>query len=220
MRPFLYLFGGFVVVGAWLQVAFNKYALLLFVNGHYTSFLDSVMPWWTDFGLGGTHVFLIFLLFGYAWFRRDRFTAVRWGWLSLLSFALPSLLSQLLKHTIFDNVLRPSNDMVGGTLHFVPGVEMYGYNSFPSGHTITAFSIALTLVYLFVQPAARRGAVATWAWSPLLFLWACSVGYSRMYLGEHFFADVYGGAIIGVLATGFALWLGERTLPYKPRASR
>ena len=211
MRPFLFLFGCFVLVGAGLQVSHSKYELLLAVNGRHTPFLDSVMPWWTDFGLGWTHVAVILLLFAFAWFRRDRFTAVRWGWLGLLGFALPSLLSQLLKHTFFDNVLRPSNDMIGGSLHFVPGVEIYGYNSFPSGHSITAFSIALTLIYLF----ARRP-----LWQVLLFLWACSVGYSRMYLAEHFFADVYGGAIIGVVATALALWIGEKTLPYKPRASR
>ena len=35
----------------------------------------------------------------------------------------------------------------------------------------------------------------------LFFVMALMVGYSRMYLGQHFFADVYGGAIIGTFLT-------------------
>lgn len=208
--PFLLLFVLFSFSGAWLLATHSAADLVLFVNGHYTAFLDAVMPWWTDFGDGGTHIAIIVLLIVYAW--RTRRGPARWGWLGFLGFALPSLTSQVLKESFFNHVPRPVTYFTDtpSVLHHVAGVELWTYNSFPSGHTITAFSIALTLIYLF-QP--RR----VWAWTLVLFAWALSVGYSRMYLAEHFFRDVYGGAIIGTVMTYASLWIGERTLPRRWR---
>jgi len=57
--------------------------------------------------------------------------------------------------------------------------------SFPSGHTMTAFSIALVVSYFY--PSLE---------GPLYFL-AISIGVSRIVLGMHFLSDVLAGAIIG-----------------------
>jgi undecaprenyl-diphosphatase len=63
--------------------------------------------------------------------------------------------------------------------------------SFPSGHTITAFAVALSLGHFY--PGLRLG---------LLFC-AASVALSRILLGMHFLSDVIAGAAIGaVLAFG------------------
>jgi undecaprenyl-diphosphatase len=57
--------------------------------------------------------------------------------------------------------------------------------SFPSGHTMTAFSIALVVSYFY--PALE--------W-PLYFL-ALSIAVSRVVLGMHFLSDVLAGAVLG-----------------------
>jgi undecaprenyl-diphosphatase len=57
--------------------------------------------------------------------------------------------------------------------------------SFPSGHSITAFAVAVSLGLFF--PAA---------WPPLLFI-ATSVAASRVLLGMHFLSDVLAGALLG-----------------------
>ncbi len=57
--------------------------------------------------------------------------------------------------------------------------------SFPSGHTITAFSVAVSLSMFY--PTLAVG---------LLFC-ALSVGASRILLGMHFLSDVLAGALIG-----------------------
>jgi undecaprenyl-diphosphatase len=57
--------------------------------------------------------------------------------------------------------------------------------SFPSGHVMTAFSIAL--VVSFFYPALE--------W-PMYFL-AVSIGLSRVVLGMHFLSDVLAGAVLG-----------------------
>jgi undecaprenyl-diphosphatase len=57
--------------------------------------------------------------------------------------------------------------------------------SFPSGHTITAFAMAVSLAEFY--PAALPG----------LFFIAASVAASRVVLGMHFLSDVLAGAAIG-----------------------
>ncbi|MGB9432163.1 MAG: phosphatase PAP2 family protein [Candidatus Acidiferrum sp.] len=57
--------------------------------------------------------------------------------------------------------------------------------SFPSGHTMTAFSIALVVSYFY--PGLE---------GPLYFL-AGSIGLSRIVLGMHFLSDVLAGAVLG-----------------------
>jgi undecaprenyl-diphosphatase len=59
--------------------------------------------------------------------------------------------------------------------------------SFPSGHTITAFSVTVALAQFY--PALLIG---------LLFC-AVSVAASRIVLGMHFLSDVLAGAAIGAL---------------------
>jgi len=59
--------------------------------------------------------------------------------------------------------------------------------SFPSGHTITAFSVAISLSVFY--PAMMIG---------LLFC-ALSVALSRILLGMHFLSDVLAGAAIGAV---------------------
>jgi len=60
--------------------------------------------------------------------------------------------------------------------------------SFPSGHTMTAFAVCVSLSLSF--PALSVG----------LFFCALSVAISRILLGMHFLSDVLVGALIG---TGF-----------------
>jgi len=57
--------------------------------------------------------------------------------------------------------------------------------SFPSGHTITAFSVAIPLISFY--PSLMAG---------LLFC-AVSIALSRVLLGMHFLSDVIAGALIG-----------------------
>jgi undecaprenyl-diphosphatase len=58
--------------------------------------------------------------------------------------------------------------------------------SFPSGHTMTAFSVALVVSYFYPSLEA-----------PLYFL-AISIAVSRIVLGMHFLSDVLAGVVLGV----------------------
>jgi membrane-associated phospholipid phosphatase len=63
-----------------------------------------------------------------------------------------------------------------------------GGTSFPSGHASTTFSTATALSMAYSK----------WYVIVPAFLWAGSVSYSRMYLGEHYPTDVVAGATLGV----------------------
>jgi len=67
--------------------------------------------------------------------------------------------------------------------------------SFPSGHTSASFSTATALSHAYPK----------WYVIAPSFIWAGSVGYSRMYLGVHNPSDVAAGAILGA---GTALGMG------------
>lgn len=62
-----------------------------------------------------------------------------------------------------------------------------GSPSFPSGHTSDAFATATSLSLAFPK----------WYIVAPSFVWAGSVGYSRMDLGVHYPSDVLAGAAIG-----------------------
>jgi membrane-associated phospholipid phosphatase len=64
----------------------------------------------------------------------------------------------------------------------------YNLNSFPSGHTVTAFSLAAAVSILF----PRTGIVA--------FIIAISIGMTRIILTSHYLSDVIAGAGIGILS--------------------
>lgn len=74
----------------------------------------------------------------------------------------------------------------------ISAVYYPGQTSFPSGHTSSAFTTATALSQVYHK----------WYIIAPAYLWAGSVGYSRMYLGVHYPSDVATGAIIG---TGSAL---------------
>ena len=85
---------------------------------------------------------------------------------------------------------------LGETVYEVPGLDVHMKGSFPSGHTASIFALAIFLVI-----------VLHYRWySWLILLFAFIVGYSRIYLSQHFPVDVWAGAMIGSLS-GIVIYL-------------
>lgn len=107
-------------------------------------------------------------------------------WLALPSALIATLLSRGLK-LAFD-ALRPGAVLPAGSFHLVG--PLYSTHSFPSGHTVTAFTTAATFAW-FLPRAWMR-------WSA--FALALLVGISRVGVGAHWPLDVVAGMATGTLS--------------------
>jgi undecaprenyl-diphosphatase len=105
------------------------------------------------------------------------------GW--LLAFVGGFLLNSVLKSAIH----RPRPHATAG---------LYQTWSFPSGHAMVSLIAYGMLTYLLIilRPSSRRARLAIVGFAALLVL---AIGFSRLYLGAHYFSDVVGGYAAGML---------------------
>lgn len=92
-----------------------------------------------------------------------------------------------------------------------------GY-SFPSGHSATAMVLYGLLAYWLIRnqrSVKRRLGIGVAAVCLILM-----VGFSRIYLGEHYLSDVLGGYLLGLswLIVGIGLTEWQRTIPLTQQA--
>jgi undecaprenyl-diphosphatase len=111
------------------------------------------------------------------------------------SLAINTAITQGLKYTV--NRERPYTQYPSV---ITPYDNSQTNQSFPSGHTSTAFALATTLSLQNKQ------------WHIIIpaYAWATSVGYSRLYLGEHYPTDVLAGAFIGAGSAWLSHWLTQK----------
>ncbi len=199
-RWFFGLYFLFLITGGIWQIFWSPTAIFSLINGSYSTFSDAFFQYFTNVGDGAFFVLVI----GALLFFEYRFVLIGIG-----SFALSSLLAQGLKRWVFADALRPKAIFEGSsyTPHWVMGVDIHSAHSFPSGHATTAFAIFCLLTLLAKD---KR-------WGICWFVAALLAGYSRIYLGQHFFADTYFGSIIGVSSTVFMYFLLEHFFSRNPK---
>lgn len=160
--------------------------LLLIVNGAHSPFFDSVMwcisgRWiWVPF-----YAVLAYLLFRRMSWKRASICLVTIG---LIILAADQTCATLIRPEI--GRLRPANlnNPLSSFVHVVNGYRGGRYG-FPSCHAANTFALAV-----FMSLVIRH----KW-FTVMMFSWAFVVSYSRMYLGVHYFGDLFCGATIGSL---------------------
>ena len=127
------------------------------------------------------------------------------GVLASSAMILSALTTQLFKHII--NAPRPitwfGQHFPDLQLPLTEGVCMNQWYSFPSGHTTSFFALAFVLCILLTRhPRTPRCPRTTSAIIQILLFALAALGaYSRIYLSQHFAADVFAGVLVGTLIT-------------------
>ena len=105
-------------------------------------------------------------------------------WFITIDLVGVTLVNQVIKHIIRrprPNVLRL--------------VEESGY-SFPSGHSMVSMAFYGIIIYLVYKNVTNK--YLKWTLITLLSLLILSIGFSRIYVGVHYFTDVAGGFLLGL----------------------
>ena len=193
-RSFIIPFLVLIIICFVIQLANSKTELFLRTNIYHNEFFDQFFKLSTMIGDGLTTVLVVIGML---------FIKYRYSVLTLLAYAYTSVIVQVLKR-IF-NSPRPSKFFEGlDPIRTIEGYPLYEWNSFPSGHSTSAFTLAVVLTYLL--PYKNRH----WIIIPIAVITA----FSRVYLAQHFFLDVVAGAILGVVLTFQLIWWLENTKWY------
>jgi membrane-associated phospholipid phosphatase len=196
-----------------------------------TPFLDRLMPHITDLGLG--HVQALAMLAvaavlacrsgsdGRGW-RRPTRAALGAQFRGLGPMLLATLLAGIIApaakvalsvvsprmrpvwfYTLQHRQGRHLETRLGG----VPGRRPLRANGFPSGHTATSFAVGAVAVLV---SGRRRLARTTGA----ALVAASLIGFSRVYMADHWPLDVLGGAVVGLLCGLAAMAVARRGDPF------
>lgn len=180
----------FVLILAMVGLQGNDH-IFLEINRFHSSIADFLFMDLTDLGNGAMAFVLVLVLLWVSY--RESLTF-------LFVTLILTVLVDLLKKVIFPGFIRPVLYFGSSSLHLIPGYNPPLLHTFPSGHTVTAFSACLFLSFLISKKI----------WKIVLFLIALFIGYSRIYVSAHFPFDVVSGAFIAVVVTTLGYYLSRQ----------
>ena len=168
---------GLIAIFLLLHGKENSFLIINLMNSPYFDYFFQYFTYLGD-GIIWIPVFLYAILF-----RKNFLVAI------LAGLLICTVLTHFCKRVIFADELRPVGVLVD-KIRTIPGLRINRYHSFPSGHTSTAFTLALLLAFVIKRTF----------WSIFFPVVAFFVGYSRVYLAQHFVTDVCAGLVVGVIS--------------------
>jgi len=175
-----------------LLLTYNKAELHLISNRLNSPFFDQFFRYATWLGDGIMVAIVIIVLL---------FVRFRYAIGFLIGTLITSSIVHLFKKVLLTDMYRPSKyfELYEETkLHLIEGVNLHSLQSFPSGHSATAFSIFFFFALIVKKPVIKL----------LMFLLALTVAYSRVYISQHFLIDITVGSIIAVTIIFFTfIWV-------------
>ncbi len=182
--------GLFFITGLFYCILTEKTDLVILLAQKRTPLLNELFLLLTR--LGEEHIFISLILILVFFSYRKALTLTIAGLSTIVfSYLAKIVFSQPRPYTVLEKLgkLDKLGEITGYHFHDA-------FNSFPSGHTFSAFTL-FTLLALFSGSG----------WLQLLYLMAAvAAGFSRIYLGQHFACDVVFGAFLGIL-TGLLSYL-------------
>ena len=164
-----------------LLLSFSKPELHILSNKANSLFFDYFFKYITNLGDGVMIAILAVALL---------FVKYRYSVIFLSGSLITAAIINIFKEILLDDILRPLRYFeIYETykLHIIEGLNIHLIDGFPSGHTGTAFNVFLMLALI----SPRKWLKLFW------FFVATVVGYSRVYISQHFLIDITFGSIIG-----------------------
>ncbi|NJB34964.1 phosphatase PAP2 family protein [Croceivirga sp. JEA036] len=167
----------------------NKIELMQEINQRRTIFLDALFLKASSLGNAITVLLVLPILLRFR---------LKWLAIFIIGFLIQAFIVILCKKGLFHGELRPllffRRSGLMHTVDLIPGLKVRHVNTFPSGHTATIFYLVSFFAIL------ARNKVASW----VLVVVGLFVGFSRIYLFQHWYADVYVGMFFGILSSVLA----------------
>lgn len=168
------------------------HSITIAVNGANSPMLDEIM-WMISGKL--TWIPLIILLLYFVYKKSGKSGIIYCS----IGLGMCILVADLSSVHLFKNVFerfRPSHNLLlSDQLHYHQydngGFYKGGQFGFVSSHMANFVSMG-TFIYLFAKGKFK------FIWAPIVFVCVLT-GYSRIYLGVHYFSDVICGGILGIL---------------------
>jgi membrane-associated phospholipid phosphatase len=185
-RSFFIVFLLWLIIGALFQVFYSPTEIMFWINEHHSNALDVLFKYATRLGEDFIWLGLLSALAFEKYVKGvEKSKEIKW---LIVVWLVKVFVSVSLKN-IF-NLPRPMEvyQHTGRAIHLVEGVTMYHWQSFPSGHTMTAFALACFVAIVLNRPK----------WGVFCLFIAIFVGFSRMYLFQHFPRDVFAGSVLGL----------------------
>jgi membrane-associated phospholipid phosphatase len=177
--PLFWLISALFLLAGGIQLLFFQPEMAtVFANSHHTPWLDWFFKYYTQIAEWPVIVLALVLAL-----LKHPIT----GFWAGITYGIEALLINGLK--LWFREPRPRVQLGIENMHQIDGVAILSGLSFPSGHTAAAF-IGFGLIS-FMHPSKWIQVFAA--------LGAILVGYSRMYLGQHYLRDVLGGEAIALL---------------------
>lgn len=188
--PFFYVLWLLVLIlSACCLYFFDAHQIQIYINSRHHSSLDFLFFYASFLGEG----IILSLVLLFALFQsKSHFFSLLTGWGSAVLF------TQLMKNTLFKSYARPGKVFQDfPDWHWVEGITNHHFGSFPSGHTTDIFAL-MTLMALWTRNKL---------WASLCFIVALCIGFSRIYLSQHFLPDVMVGSVVGVCFASLAVYI-------------
>jgi membrane-associated phospholipid phosphatase len=177
-----------------ISISIGKQEFFLLLNTDGGKFFDQFFAFFTHGGEEGAWIILLLVVL-FILKRKDALV------LLIGSVLFSTILTQGIKNFIFAGEPRPTKAITDiHLIHLVPGVQVSTINTFPSGHTSSAFCVYFVFCLLIPKK---------W-WIPVGLLYALLVAYSRIYLAQHFPLDICGGIVVAIIS----VWLSARMQVY------
>ncbi|WP_068501556.1 phosphatase PAP2 family protein [Paenibacillus kribbensis] len=193
---------GFTLIALWVsdhQIRHFDYKIITDIQQLESPAMTHIMKFFTLIGSGIPVVIIILIvmlvLYRVLGHRRE------------LLFLAIAVLGSVLLNTVLKLLFHRARPEINRI------IEANGY-SFPSGHSMTAFSMYAALTFLVWKHVPfRLGRILLIVLSSLLII---AIGTSRIYLGVHYPSDVLGGYFMSGCWMAACIWFYRRYEERKP----